>query len=309
MSINAVQAAIPGDSIIFSGITIKGNKVTNAEIILRELTFVKGDKVAFTHLSSVLDSSTQNLMNTFLFNFVSLTPEFFDDSSHTIINIVVNERWYLWPAPIFTLVDINFNQWRKERDFTKTTYGLILTRKNFRGRNETISLGVQQGFSERYSVSYRVPYINRKLKDGISVGASYLQSKQVLYSTYGSLPLYLKSTDYIRRDLNLSLLYSYRRGFYHTTGIYTTYRRTEVSDTVLTLTNDFFISGNNRQRYTTLGVWFTDDHRDFHAYPLKGYYFSIDVSKQGMSFLRDDVDNLSLVSILKGYKDLGLKFY
>lgn len=307
--VNTVEAAVPGDSIIISGINIDGNKVTKSEIIYRELTFKKGDKIAFSHLYSVLDSSTQNLMNTFLFNFVSSTADFNEDSTHVIILINVSERWYLWPEPVFNLVDINLNQWWREKDFSKTTYGLILTKKNFRGKNETVSVGVQQGFSERYSLTYRIPYINRRLKDGISIGASYLQSKQVLFSAPQSIPLYYKSPDYLRRDLNLSLLYSYRRGFYHTTGLYTSYRKTEVRDSVFVLNRDYFITGKNTQRYTTVGIWFVDDHRDFHAYPLRGYFYSIDLAKQGFGFLDDDTDQISVVTILKGYKYLGMKFF
>ncbi|MGI8893445.1 MAG: POTRA domain-containing protein [Bacteroidia bacterium] len=306
---NATIAAIPGDSVIVSGILIEGNKVTRDEIIYRELTFSKGERIAFAHLSSILDSSTQNLMNTFLFNFVSLTPQFPDDSTQAIIVINVSERWYWWPAPILTLVDINFKDWLRDKDLAQTTYGLILTRKNFRGRNETVSLGIQQGFSERYSLSYRIPYINRRLKDGISISASFLQSKQALYSTLGSLPLYFKSLDYIRRDFNLSFLYSYRRGFYHTTGVYTSYRRTQIGDSLLAINKDFFLSGNSSQQYTTLGVYFVDDHRDFHAYPLRGHYFSIDVAKQGLNIINEDVDNLSVIGTFKIYKDLRSKFY
>jgi outer membrane protein assembly factor BamA len=308
-SIGVGFSLIPGDSVIISGIIIEGNKVTKDEIIYRELTFKKGEKITFVHLSSVLDSSSQNLMNTFLFNFVSLLPDFFQDSTQANIRVKVSERWYLWPEPVFTLVDINFHQWWREKDFSKTTYGLVLTRKNFRGRNETVSIGILQGFSERYSLSFRVPYINRRLKDGISVGASYLQSKQVLYSTLSSLPLYYKSLNYIRKDINLSLLYSYRRGFYHTTGIYSTFRNTQTGDSVLTLNSDFFLSGKNKQRYFSVGVWLVNDHRDFHAYPLRGYYFSIDVAKQGLAFFNDDIDNLSVSTNLKGYKDLGFKFF
>ena len=302
-------AIIPGDSVIVYGILIEGNKVTKEEIITRELTFSQGDKIAVADLNSVLDSSSQNLTNTFLFTFITITPHFQHDSTRAIIKIEVSERWYWWPEPVFTLVDINLNQWWKEKDFTKTTYGLILTRKNFRGRNETFSVGIQQGFSEKYSISYRIPYINKRLKDGISLSVSYLQSKQALFSTVGSLPVYFRSIDYIRKDLSLSLLYSYRRGFYHTTGLYTSFRNTQIGDSLKLLNENFFLDGRLRQQHTTLGVWFVDDHRDIHSYPLHGYYFSIDIAKQGLSFLKDDIDNLSIVTVFKTYKELGLRFY
>lgn len=306
-SIGKLHAIIPGDSVIIGGIIIEGNKVTRDEIILRELTFHQGDVIVSTYLNAVLDSSTKNLMNTFLFNFATLTPLYPFDSVHILIRIEVTERWYWWPEPIFTLVDINFNKWIKEKDFSKTTYGLIVTRKNFRGRNETVSVGVQQGFSERYSFGFRVPYINKKLKDGITIGASYLQSKQVLFKTEGSRAVYFKSGEYIRHDLNLSLLYSYRRGFYNTTAVYTGFRRAEVGDTVFTLNKDFFLTEKNSQQYFWVGTWFVDDHRDFHAYPLRGYYASIDIAKLGLA--NDDIDNLSIITILKAYKDLGSKFF
>ena len=52
------------DSVIIQKITVQGNKRTKPQIILRELSFHRGDPIAVKDISAELKLSKQQLMNT-----------------------------------------------------------------------------------------------------------------------------------------------------------------------------------------------------------------------------------------------------
>ena len=100
----------PAQDLRVVGVTLSGNKVTRDRIILRELLVQEGDSLGTAAFYERLERSRQNLMNTGLFNTVDLLPLFLDMRT-VIVEVVVNERWYLWPAIVFDLADPNFNTW------------------------------------------------------------------------------------------------------------------------------------------------------------------------------------------------------
>ncbi|MBK5285760.1 MAG: hypothetical protein JJE25_10195, partial [Bacteroidia bacterium] len=92
-----------------NSITIIGNKKTKSEIIFRELAFHNGDSLSQSSIGTAIQRSKENMLNTSLFNFVDIFYKT-EDSIIDVI-IIVSERWYIWPLPIFELVDRNFNEW------------------------------------------------------------------------------------------------------------------------------------------------------------------------------------------------------
>lgn len=84
------------------GITVSGNKVTKERIILREMLVHEGDSLPAPAFYDQLERSRQNLMNTGLFNTVSVLPLYLDKST-VMVEVTVNERWYIWPSPSSTL--------------------------------------------------------------------------------------------------------------------------------------------------------------------------------------------------------------
>ena len=82
------------------GVVVEGNKTTKERVVLRELVLQDGDSVpSAEQLYYLLERSRQNLMNTGLFNTASVTPLYIDQST-VLVEVSVNERWYLWPALI-----------------------------------------------------------------------------------------------------------------------------------------------------------------------------------------------------------------
>ena len=101
-----------------SDIIITGNKVTKAEIIIRELPFSKNSSFAKNNLTQIIQESKQNLINLKLFNFVEITPLIRDNQVKIVID--VTERWYFWPYPILEISERNFNSWWSE--FSASNY-------------------------------------------------------------------------------------------------------------------------------------------------------------------------------------------
>lgn len=93
---------------IIKEIITDGNKITKRSIILRELTFSTGDTLAGTILEEKIEKSRENLLNTTLFNFVTFRTVPFDENNIYVI-ITLDERWYIWPNPIFEHADRNLS--------------------------------------------------------------------------------------------------------------------------------------------------------------------------------------------------------
>ena len=130
--------------VVVKEVKIIGNKTTKASIILREIPFNIYDTIRSEDLSSELERVKNNLLNTSIFNFVTVDPVYFDGQNISIY-ITVEERWYWWPIPIFEIQESNFNTWWVEKDFDRANYGMFLSKQNFRGRKETLSFLLQDG--------------------------------------------------------------------------------------------------------------------------------------------------------------------
>ncbi len=135
-------------------IQIVGNKTTEDFIILRELTFKTGDSVT----QKELDYNRERVYSLGLFNKVNFY--LFENK----LTIMVEESWYIYPIPFFF--------WR-ENSLAKSTYGISLLYKNFRGRNETINALAAFGYDPNYALSYYNPVISEKYNLSFSFGLFY----------------------------------------------------------------------------------------------------------------------------------------
>ena len=100
------------EKILIDNITIVGNNITKEAIILRELTFKKGEVLSQKQIEEKIKQSKENLTNLSLFNFVDIKSVARNAKADIIIDVV--ERWYIWPYPILELSERNFNVWWDE---------------------------------------------------------------------------------------------------------------------------------------------------------------------------------------------------
>jgi outer membrane protein assembly factor BamA len=292
-----------------SEINLIGNKITKPYIILRELTFRKGDTLNTADIQKIFERCEFNLMNTSLFNSAHITHLVNPDSTIGVY-IILAERWYIFPLPIFEVVDRNFNVWWQTKDFSRIVYGGAVVWNNFRGRNETVGAALRLGYTERVNLSYSIPYIDRKQHSGLSLGFAYARNHQTAFRTNkNNIEYYTDEKFFTRKAISGSVLYSYRKGLYITHYFEAGHLHAEVDSSVVKLNPDFFADGKLSEKYSSVRYFYRVDHRDLAVYPLHGTLYDIEVVKHGMPFLKDDIDITYFTSNYRKYWQLAKRWY
>ncbi|MGC3948641.1 MAG: BamA/TamA family outer membrane protein [Chryseolinea sp.] len=286
-----------------------GNRITKEQIILRELTVKPGDVINSAELPIIIDLDRKKLINTRLFNTAEI--KVLDYANGTIdLLIDVNERWYTFPSIIFELADRNFNEWWQNynHDFSRVNYGLKLYQFNMRGRNETLRLTAQFGFQRRFEISYRIPYIDKKQKQGLIVDFDFAETKNLAYQTLDHKLDYLEADNLLRVTRGGGVTYTYRRSFYTSHSLRYEFRSTSINDTVALLNPNYLGDARLDARYSTISYNFTNDHRDYIGYPLTGHYLNLQFTQYGLTS-GDDVHKTEGSVTFAGYFNLGNNFY
>lgn len=298
------------DYAIIDEVVISGNKTTKRYIILRELDFKEKDSIKYSELEARIKKSKENLLNTSLFNFVTIDTVVIKDN-YLKIKIDVKERWYTWPVPVFELADRNFNQWWETKDLERIKYGFFLNRDNFRGRKEHFAIAAQFGYSELYGFTYRIPYINKKQTKGLGFTFAYSRNHEISYASYNNKQLFFKDEEnYIREELAAKINYSQREGIYDSYSIEARYFKGTIGDTVTKLTNDYFAENKTTMEYLALDFYFRTDHRNSKAYPLEGSFIDFDIVKVGLGILpAENIDMLYASFTMKRYVKLASRWY
>jgi outer membrane protein assembly factor BamA len=271
--------------LVVNRILIIGNKRTRDQIISRELSLKTGDTIRASKLAETILWDQRKIYNLRLFNVVTIrslqiTPTAID------LLVDVQERWYTWPAPIFELSDRNFTEWWQNynHDLGRVNFGLRLDQFNVRGRNETLRLVAQFGFSQRFELSYTIPYLDKRQKQGLIINFDYSNPKNIAALTEDHKLVFVRDSQPLRRSLGAQVSYTYRKSFFETHVFSIGFKNTEVTDTVLKKNPNYFNGNALSQRYGSLSYSFRSEHRDVVMYPLKGYQFSATVQRNGFGF-------------------------
>lgn len=293
LSLPAAAQAL--DSVFRIGtVEISGNRRTKPFIITRELDLQAGDTLHSRNLAARLERNRQRVFNTTLFVTVKLTPVRMAGQMNILIE--VKENWYIWAGPVFKLADRNFNEWwdERDRDLRRTTYGGFLYHANFRGRKEKLRVGIQTGFSDRFQVSYEVPYIDRQRQTGINVLARYLVYKDIAFNTATDKLLYTGTQEIaLKREWQGLVQVRRRRGFYDVHRLELGYTHGRIADTLAQLNAEYYQGGTRLQRYVEVAYLFSHDTRDNVNYPWQGLVLTGGVRQRGV-LPTDDVRILEL---------------
>lgn len=290
-------------------IIILGNKLTRNTIILRELSLKKGDIIHENDVPFVLEKDQRKLFNLRLFNTVTLTPLALGNGIVDLL-IEVDERWYTFPIPIFELSDRNFNEWWENynHDLSRVNYGIKLYQYNVWGRNQTLTLTAQFGFQKRFQLQYRIPYINKKQKQGLIFEMDYVEAKNVADSTIDHKLDFFKFERPLRNTKGIGLTYTYRNNFYIQHRLKYEYRQTTIADTLQELNPNYLGPEKNYQQFDAVTYEFISDHRDVIVYPLKGYQLYFNFKKSGVG-LHKDLNKTESSLSFSGFLDLKKNFF
>ncbi len=288
---------------------IIGNKTSKEKIILREMPFKLGDKLSKKQLDELVDRAKSNLLNTLLFNFVTVDVVYFDKQNVSIY-IMVEERWYWWPIPILEIQETNFNTWWQTKDFDKINFGGLLIKENFRGRKERFSIKLQGGYTEEVGASYAIPYANKAQTQGLKFRFNLRRNHELAYANSNNKRDFYKSnSDYVQNEKNVSLAYEIRPKLYNNHSFQMGYGNVSVTDTVATLNDNYLNNGASQMEFLSLSYRFKRDKRNFRSYPTIGYYYDASILKNGAGVFNEDLNQVVLGSQVKKYWQLSNKLY
>jgi len=276
------EKIIVSESNIVSDIEISGNKITKQDIVLRELLFDIGDTIKSNEINNIIELSRENLLNTSLFNFVTVNYEI-DSRSYLKVKIDVQERWYIWPYPVLEYTEGNLSTFLKNKEWSRTDYGLFVLINNFRGRKEILKLKSIFGYNNRLVLYYNKPFIDKKKKTGIGFDIDYFRNHEIAYQISNDELVYLKLNDkFARKTLKLSTFLSYRPYIYTNHQFTLRYTNVNVNDSVITLNSDYLYEENKNISFITLAYNFDYDKRDSKVYPLQGFKINSSIIVEGL---------------------------
>lgn len=274
---HAVNNISPSDTskalVEIGDIIITGYKKTKSYIIEREIPFKRGDYLLRTDLQAKLTLCRQQLMNTSLFVDVEVSMRQLNEL--VFVNIVIKERWYLFPLPYFKIVDRNFNEWwvQNKHSLQRVNYGLKFMQNNVSGRNDKLNIWIFGGYTKQVSFRYENPFIDKNLKHGINLGFAYSNNHELNYVTDSNKQRFLKDPNqFLTNAVFVDLGYSYRPAIKTRHNFRISYADLQVKDTVIRRNPKFFPAGLNRVRLADVSYSIQFFNVDYIPYPLKGFH-------------------------------------
>jgi outer membrane protein assembly factor BamA len=293
-----------------SKIVIEGNRKTKSFVILRELVFKQNDTLTYQALQEKILLSHDNLYNTFLFNAINFSV--FDSSKNSLsIKIKLVERFYSIPLPVLEIADRNFNVWwvEQKHDIRRLNAGVNFLQRNIGGRNETMNIVAQIGYTRQLGINYFIPYIDKKLRTGLQFYASFAQNKESAFITTNNKQLFLRDySQFIKQRFQIGATFKYRRKIYNRHSIDINYSENSIEDTLVKNNPDYFLNGATLQHYTQVKYQYELDHRNIKYYPTKGYMLTIQAAQTGL-LPTDNAAMSELTLLLSKYTPVDKKVF
>ena len=287
---------------------ILGNQKTKSNIILREMQLTKGAVLTDTLIAGTIELDKQRIYNTNLFNEVDIQL-LYSSPEELMVLVTVDERWYIYPSFIFKLADRNLNDWwvNQNRDLSRVNLGLRYQQYNFRGRRELLNLIFQLGFERDFLASWRIPYIEKSQKHGLSISASYSESRNAGFRTEDHVRQFISADRLLRKSTRGSVTYRFRKSYYNFHRVQLTFDHKSIDDTVATLNPNYFGNGATIQRHFDIIYQFTRDLRNNNNFATKGHYLNLRMEKTGLG-IYNQVDIFDINLTYRQYFDLGKQF-
>jgi outer membrane protein assembly factor BamA len=297
------------DYIIVSEINIEGNKKTKAWLIKRELDIAVGDTIFLNNIEKKLLVDKNKITNLDLFLHVELAFEA-QIQPFAKLRISVAEQNFYYPFPVFLLADRSFNEWwyNRHHDLKRVIYGINFIHFNIGGRAEELWLNLENGFSKRAEILYKIPYLNKKMKTGLDLNLKYNTNKQLPFRTNNDKQVFESSENVLLKRFSTKIVLRRRNNFYERQRFEINFHHEILADTIVKLNPNYFLFGKSKLDYFKTSYEFEGDHRDNYIYPSKGHYFMGKLSR--LSYLGREKFNLNeLILSYVYYERFGKKWF
>lgn len=262
-------------------IAIHGAIKTRHQIILNELAFVKGDSLKETDVEALIERSRNNVFNLGLFTSVQVAPYVVEQSLTIVIS--VQERWYFLGTPYLQVEERNSYDLVyaiTNLDFRRLVYGASIQWRNITGRNETLTLFGQLGFSQQIMLDIVRPTLSRKSLDH-RFGLAYRNQHELIIGTEDGKAQWRRTASTpLTRQWKAYIGAKRRIGLYKTLYVELKYEHFRFSDSLYA----FSLEGGPARTLTTLDgleyfpsiqIQFFKDKRDYRGFPLSGWKYQI----------------------------------
>lgn len=232
-------------------IIIEGRRKTRDGIILREISVQEGDCLMPQQLDFLLEQNVLRLNNLRLFTKVNLQWRNSERAAAALVlYIQVNDRFPIMPEPEFEFADRNVNVWWTEQnaDLRRLNIGLTLNHTNFRGNREVVSVTAEVGYTQKFGLSYAIPFIDKQKKHGIGASIFGLQNREIPYDTRDNkLAFYRSNEIFMLRRFDAAFWYTYRPAYATTHIAKLNYHHYWISDTVATYLNPQYLGKSAKE--------------------------------------------------------------
>ena len=312
-------SATTSNKICIKNLEVSGTKKTKIYIVYREIQFKKGDSILLTELYKELQQARIQAYNTTLFNEVTIEVTALD-AANVSVHVHVLERWYLYPVPQFKWIDRNFNEWYKtyKASLSRVDYGIKFVHYNLTGRRDQLRIYFINGYTKNVSFSYTAPYSNKKLTQGFTIGAGYLQKREMAIKTnnndsllfYPSDSATKAKADFVYKSWYVTAGYTIRRGFFTKHIFSAGFSHIKIADSVINSKNNpyYFKDAVTSKDVFDINYRLQYANVDNGSYPLKGRTSFVSLQKRGLGFT-GGINMFMVEAGLNRYFDLGKKWY
>jgi hypothetical protein len=305
---------------------INGNKLTKDWYIIRELDFKIGDTLSTRQKGDNFDLtqkrfvpgdsselhlrmiySRENIINTNLFLTADLSLEQLAGDQYRLLIDVV-ERHYWWLFPVVKLNAPNFNEWLRDPDIKDVSMGLFFSHNNLFGISHQSSLVGYVGKSYAAAFGYRIPWIGKGKKTGVTFGLGYENMYTVEYASVENerQMLYESNSQQIAK---FSVNFNMRPSLYNYASVKLTGSWISISDSLFSLDSNYLAKGDKTNTYLTLYADYAYDSRNNKSYPLYGNFLKVFVNKVGLGMISKEVDYFFYGVDFHFYQQIHKKWY
>lgn len=274
-----------------SRLYIEGNKITKESTILRELTFREGSDIHLSQIDSMISVSTQNLINTSLFHYVTITYDTISivksndninkesdggidnmDIINSSFTINVEERWYWWPLIEMRLEERNMTSWLKKMDMDRITFNTGIKIYNLFGLGHKFEMMGMFGFEQGIGFKYSKMALNKKKTKYLKIEASYTKNKMVDYITKNNKTQHFKSNSVLKETAEVSATITTRNHFRTMHNLTFSFQYSKIADSVFIMNPNYWGTNDNQNRLFGVEYNYTRDYRNYNKYPTEGFY-------------------------------------
>ncbi|MDX1907769.1 MAG: BamA/TamA family outer membrane protein [Bacteroidia bacterium] len=280
--------AQPPAVVIVGHIELTGNTRTRDWVILRELPFQVGDTVLAGDWDALLAQGRTLVYNLGLFT--EVTADTLSTPPLTTVRLDCPERWYIFGSPLLGLAERNsydIVQAFRRGDLRRLIYGGTATWRNVTGRNETLYLGLQGGFSSRLDLDYQAPGLIRRWNTDVGGGFHYARERELILGTVSGVPQWRNLfTEPLRTQVAGYFFLRKRFSLYNSLLLEARYQRYQVSDSLYQMEAGgvpfrYLTQRGGVEQWPSWMIGWVHDTRDLRGFPQRGHKLGLYLRAHG----------------------------